>query len=139
MGVIIRNGIEYSGSCETATAINYDNSHSGLNAKTVQEGIDELSESLSIETTTANASNPKILIQKMGRIRQLLINTGTQKTEKGGLIGTIPEGHIPLDPIRATICNSTADSAIVLNADTGEITALREVPAYSVASVFYFC
>ena len=46
MGKIIRNGIEFSGACETATAVNYDNSLSGLNAQTVQEGLDELSDSL---------------------------------------------------------------------------------------------
>lgn len=46
MGKIIRNGVEYSGACEDATAVNYDNSLSGLNAQTVQEGLDELSSSL---------------------------------------------------------------------------------------------
>ena len=43
MGKIIRNGIEFSGACEDATAVNYNNSLSGLEAQTVQEGIDELS------------------------------------------------------------------------------------------------
>ena len=46
MGKIIRNGVEYSGATEDATAVNYDNSLSGLNAQTVQEGIDELTKSL---------------------------------------------------------------------------------------------
>ena len=46
MGKIIQNGIEYSGTYSNATSINYDGSVSGLNAKTVQEGIDELSNSL---------------------------------------------------------------------------------------------
>ena len=46
MGKIIRNGIEFSGACEDATAVNYNNSLSGLEAQTVQEGIDELTESL---------------------------------------------------------------------------------------------
>ena len=50
MGVIIRNGIEYSGAgmggVENATAVNYDNSLSGLEAQTVQEAVDELNESL---------------------------------------------------------------------------------------------
>jgi hypothetical protein len=45
MGKIIRNGINYSGTCDNATNINYDNSISGLNARTAQEAIDELSES----------------------------------------------------------------------------------------------
>lgn len=43
MGKIIRNGVEYSGATEDATAVNYDNSLSGLEAQTVQEAIDELS------------------------------------------------------------------------------------------------
>lgn len=46
MGKIIRNGIKYSGTYDDATSVNYDNSISGLNARTVQEGIDELSESV---------------------------------------------------------------------------------------------
>ena len=46
MGKIIRNGIEYSGTYDSADSVNYDNSNSGLNARTVQEGIDQLSESL---------------------------------------------------------------------------------------------
>ena len=46
MGKIIRNGIEFSGACEDATAINYNNSLSGLEAQTVQEAVDELNDSL---------------------------------------------------------------------------------------------
>lgn len=46
MGKIIRNGIEYSGTYDSADSVNYDNSISGLNARTVQEGIDQLSENL---------------------------------------------------------------------------------------------
>jgi len=46
MGKIIRNGIEYSGSYDNAISINYDNTNSGLNATTVQEGIDEIKEDL---------------------------------------------------------------------------------------------
>ena len=44
MGKIIRNGVEYSGATEDATAVNYNNSLSGLNAQTVQEAIDEMKE-----------------------------------------------------------------------------------------------
>lgn len=59
MGKIIRNGIEYGGTYDSATSVNYDNSVSGLNARTVQEGIDELNESLPqsvlIETTAPDA------------------------------------------------------------------------------------
>lgn len=49
MGKIIRNGIKYSGTYDDATSVNYDNSISGLTARTVQEGIDELSESLGVD------------------------------------------------------------------------------------------
>ena len=42
MGKIIRNGINYGGTYDSATSVNYDNTNSGLNARTVQEGIDEL-------------------------------------------------------------------------------------------------
>ena len=49
MGKIIRNGIEYGGTYDSAISVNYDNSVSGLNARTVQEGIDELNESLNRE------------------------------------------------------------------------------------------
>lgn len=44
MGKIIRNGIKYSGTTDSANKINYDNSLSGLEAKTAQEAIDELTE-----------------------------------------------------------------------------------------------
>ena len=46
MGKIIRNGINYGGTYDSATSVNYDNSNSGLNAHTVQEGIDEVVDSL---------------------------------------------------------------------------------------------
>ena len=46
MGKIIRNGVEYSGAVDMATAVSYDGSVSGLSAQTVQEAIDEVSESL---------------------------------------------------------------------------------------------
>lgn len=46
MGKIIRNGIEFSGTSDSANNINYDNSVSGLEARTAQEAIDTLSDSL---------------------------------------------------------------------------------------------
>ena len=51
MGKIIRNGISFSGTRDTANNINYDNSLSGLNAKTTQEAIDEINSKV-----TANGS-----------------------------------------------------------------------------------
>ena len=44
MGKIVRNREVYSGTYDSATSVNYDNSNSGLPARTVQEGIDTLSE-----------------------------------------------------------------------------------------------
>lgn len=46
MGKIIRNGINYGGTYEDATSVNYDNSASGLEARTVQEAVDEVVENL---------------------------------------------------------------------------------------------
>ena len=60
MGKIIRNGVEYSGAVEAATAVNYDGSVSGLNAQTVQEAVDELAQhftsSMRIETETLTSN-----------------------------------------------------------------------------------
>lgn len=84
MGKIIRNGVEYSGACEDATAVNYNNSLSGLNAQTVQEGIDELSSSLEeIQTTTSievdslvSLSHGGFMLKKFGNV-VMLSNNGT--------------------------------------------------------------
>ena len=46
MGKIIRNGIEYSSTVDTANNISYDNSLSGLEATTTQKAIDELNTNL---------------------------------------------------------------------------------------------
>lgn len=46
MGKIIRNGIEFSSTVDTANNISYDNSLSGLEATTAQKAIDEVVESL---------------------------------------------------------------------------------------------
>ena len=42
MGKIVRNREVYSGTYDSATSVNYDNATSGLNAKTVQEAVDEV-------------------------------------------------------------------------------------------------
>ena len=46
MGKIIRNGIEYSSTVDTANNISYDNSLSGLEATTTQKAIDEVADRL---------------------------------------------------------------------------------------------
>lgn len=46
MGKIIRNGIEFSSTSDTADNINYNNSKSGLTAVTAQEAIDEVTSSI---------------------------------------------------------------------------------------------
>ena len=52
MGKILRNGIEFSSTSDTANNINYDNSKSGLDAVTVQEAVDEVTERLNVYSTT---------------------------------------------------------------------------------------
>ena len=42
MGLIIRKGIQYGGSSDSAQKIKYDNSTSGLTATTVKDALDEL-------------------------------------------------------------------------------------------------
>lgn len=76
MGVIIRNGVEYSGACETATAVNYDNSLSGLDAQTVQEAIDEVNESLEWKLVgSASGSNAINLPSEWKEIMYQLVNS----------------------------------------------------------------
>lgn len=60
MGKIIRNGIKYSGTTDSANKINYDNSLSGLEAKTAQEAIDELSDSLNTLLLIKNVNSNSI-------------------------------------------------------------------------------
>ena len=50
MGKIVRNGIEFSSTSDTADNINYNNSKSGLEAMTAQEAIDEINENVSTLT-----------------------------------------------------------------------------------------
>ena len=49
MGKIIRNGIEFSSTVDTANNISYDNSLSGLEATTTQKAIDEVAENVVTE------------------------------------------------------------------------------------------
>ena len=51
MGKIIRNGINYGGTYEDATSVNYDGAASGLEARTVQEAVDELSNKVDTNNT----------------------------------------------------------------------------------------
>ena len=107
MGKIIRNGINYGGTYDSATSVNYDNSNSGLNARTVQEGIDELSESL---TSTSMNITPSVaaeygyfVLRKYGNISMLSAsNTGNGiKASITGstLMCTLPEGYRPTEKI----------------------------------------
>ena len=80
MGKIIRNGIEYGGTYDSATSVNYDNSVSGLNARTVQEGIDELNNSLEWKLAgTANALKQPISLpttfNELNIITRFLVST----------------------------------------------------------------
>lgn len=55
MGKIIRNGIEFSSTVDTANNISYDNSLSGLEATTTQKAIDELNTNLTESLTAENS------------------------------------------------------------------------------------
>ena len=56
MGKIIRNGIPYSGSSNSARSINYDNTNSGLEAQTAQAAVDELNKKIA-DIDVSGASN----------------------------------------------------------------------------------
>ena len=58
MGKIIRNGIKYSGTTNSADKINYNNTLSGLEAETAQEAFDELN------TKIKNGGNIEYLTQE---------------------------------------------------------------------------
>ena len=60
MGKIIRNGIPYSGSSNSARSINYDNTNSGLEAQTAQAAVDELNKKIQ-DIDVSGASNIKYL------------------------------------------------------------------------------
>ena len=62
MGKIIRNGIPYSGSSNSARSINYDNSNSGLEAQTAQAAVDELNKKIE-DIDVSGASNIEYLTQ----------------------------------------------------------------------------
>lgn len=109
MGKIIRNGIEYSGSYDDATSVNYDNSVSGLKANTVQEGIDELTKGsvgafpvdnlLSTATDIPLSANQgRILDEKISSVNSSLEDKNTWKLV-GRMTSTnaITIGNIPTD------------------------------------------
>ena len=83
MGKIIKNDKVYSGTFDDATSVNYDNSVSGLNANSVQEGIDELADGLKntsvvdnlLSTSTTlplSANQGRVLDEKIGTINDSL-------------------------------------------------------------------
>ena len=61
MGKIIRNGIEFSSTSDTANNINYDNTQSGLSAVTAQEAIDEVNDSLTRHVPSNNTTGIPIV------------------------------------------------------------------------------
>ena len=98
MGKIIRNGIEFSGACEDATAVNYNNSLSGLEAQTVQEAIDELSTcgggdieaTLLATVTTTSTSNIQELSDDINNYKFLLIIRSNSSTSVANMSGLYP-------------------------------------------------
>ena len=91
MGKIKRNGIEYSGSSDDATSVNYDNSVSGLNANSVQEGIDELADGLkntSVVDNLLSTSTTLPLSANQGRVLNEKIEDVNDSLE-WKLLGTV--------------------------------------------------
>lgn len=97
MGKIVINGDEYSGTFDNATSVNYDNSISGLDARTVQEGIDELSKGSKgafpvdnlLSTATdipLSANQGRVLDEKISTINDSLADGNVKfKVENGEL------------------------------------------------------
>lgn len=126
MGKIIRNGIEYSATSDTANNINYDNSLSGLSAVTMQEAVDEVNNNITslndnlekIETGTFTP-NTNITIKyvelekKNNHVRfnlRGLSNFYTNEIGKGFVIGKLPSGFITCHNIISTcMWNSVND------------------------------
>lgn len=78
MGKIIKNDKVYSGTFDDATSVNYDNSVSGLNANSVQEGIDELADGLkntSVVDNLLSTSTTLPLSANQGRVLDEKIST----------------------------------------------------------------
>lgn len=62
MGKIIRNGIEFSSTVDTANNISYDNSLSGLEATTTQKAIDEVCDNVSTLNESLEQINNEITL-----------------------------------------------------------------------------
>ena len=73
MGKIIRNGIEFSGTTDTANNINYDNSVSSLQARTAQEAIDELTDSLEWKRI-GSVTGDTVLNHDFTQYREIFLN-----------------------------------------------------------------
>lgn len=150
MGKIIRNGIEYSGSYDNAISINYNNTNSGLNATTVQEGIDEIKEGLkphanvnpvaNLLTTEVgyalDATQGKVLDDKISAVSDslgslLLLGTYTQNFEvsANGTVSisvpiTVPNGYTI---ISVTLeCPSSYVSVTIKGISTSSISILAK-------------
>ena len=57
LGKIYKNGIQYSGTTDAATNINYDNSKGAIKAGNVQCAIDEIMETTSQSRNITQAEN----------------------------------------------------------------------------------
>ena len=81
MGKIIRNGVEYSGAVDAATAVSYDGSVSGLKAQTVQEAIDELSAAgytwELLGTSTSTSATNQLTIQDLSQYKSIALFAST--------------------------------------------------------------
>lgn len=71
MGKIIRNGINYGGTYEDATSVNYDGTASGLEARTVQEAVDEVKETVDEVKETVDGLNDSLgdMLDTLGYVK----------------------------------------------------------------------
>ena len=136
MGKIIVNGEEYSGTRDSATSVNYDNSVSGLSAGSVQEGIDELAEGLkntSVVDNLLSTSTTLPLSANQGR----LLNERLEWKSLGQQ--TLPV-TIPSDANEIFLIVKTTGSGNPQMTDILPIIALKNLggnPVWHVTTAFF--
>ena len=121
MGRIIRNGIEYGSGNENATNINYDGTVSGLEATTVQEAVDKVSESLNPNIVY---SYDGIIMKKYGKL--LIIDFNNARIDHQGTM-PIPEEYTIMDAAVTTLRNITDKSVATLIVSKNRMCTLGDL------------
>ena len=109
MGKIIRNGINYGGTYEDATSVNYDNTNSGLNARTVQEGIDELHGNVDVLSDNIDTLNERLEYSTEEKVVGTWIDGKPIYKKSYGASGLSATSNIIID---AELNNTTVDNVI---------------------------